>query len=105
MKALAEALVVDMSGIFKKISVQKYSISENMIMFLANTHVCALKVYIGSTSREALLKEVQENVNMYTILYNALQKSSKNSKFLKSVLPLLKSPPKTTSPNMIFYCI
>lgn len=63
-------------------------------MFLANTHLCALKVYIGSTSREALLKEVQENVNMYTTLHSALQKSSKNAKFLKSVLPLLKSPPK-----------
>lgn len=67
-EALVETLVVDMVEILKNsVSVYKYSISENTIMFLANTHLCALKVYIGSTSREALLNEVQENVNVYNL--------------------------------------
>lgn len=58
--------------------------------FSGNTHLCALKVYIGSTSREALLNEVQKNVNKYMISHTALQKCARIAKFLKSLLHLLK---------------
>ncbi len=50
----------------------------NKIAVLSNTHLCALKVYIGSTSREALLNEVQENVNTHMTLHYALEKCATN---------------------------